>query len=151
MSCSPSQYPYTNPTVEDFPNRFVRDFPYGTDPNTSVLIQDIQNAYNQTIININPRFFDNQAAYTQGFLFLAAHYLVIDIRMSTQGLSGQYNFLENSKSVGSLSQSTSIPQRILDNPYLAMLTKTNYGAKYLELILPQFCGQMFSARGYTHP
>ena len=144
-------YPYTNPTVQDFQNYFVRDFPYGIDPNTTVLDSDISKAFGQVAFNINPKLFDNQANYTVGYLLLAAHYLVIDLRMSSQGMNGQYGFLENSKSVGNVSQAFAIPQRILDNPTFAMYTKTNYGAKYLELLLPNLCGQVFSARGYTHP
>ena len=142
---------YVNPTVSDFQNYFVRDFPYGIDPNIAVLNSDISKAFGQTNININQALFSSQDSYNIGYLLLSAHYLVVDLRMSSQGINGQYSFLEQSKSVGSVSQSFSIPQRILDNPYLSMLTKTNYGAKYLELILPQLCGQIFNVYGRTSP
>lgn len=142
---------YVNPTVQDFQNYFVRDFPFGIDPNTCILDSDITKAFGQTEFNINPSLFSTQTNYTTAYLFLAAHYLVVDIRMSSQGISGQYSFLEQSKSVGSVSQSSAIPQRILDNPYIAMLMKTNYGAKYIELILPQLCGQIFNSYGHTLP
>ncbi len=142
---------YVNPTVSDFQNYFVRDFPYGIDPNIAVLNSDISKAFGQTNININQALFSSQDSYNIGYLLLSAHYLVVDLRMSSQGINGQYSFLEQSKSVGSVSQSFSIPQRILDNTYLSMLTKTNYGAKYLELILPQLCGQIFNVYGRTSP
>lgn len=142
---------YINPTVQDFQNYFVRDFPYGIDPNTSILDSDINKAFGQTNFNINPNLFRTQGDYNIGYLFLSAHYLVVDMRMSEQGINGQYSFLENSKSVSSVSQSFSIPQRILDNPYFAMLMKTNYGAKYLELVIPQLAGQVFSVHGRTLP
>ena len=142
---------YVDPTVSDFQNYFVRDFPYGIDPEKAVLDSDICKAFGQTDFNINPGLFPTQAMYTVGYLLLAAHYLVTDLRMSSQGMNGQYGWLEQSKSVGSVSQSFAIPQRIQDNPYIAMLTKTNYGAKYIELILPQLCGQMFTVRGHTKP
>ncbi len=142
---------YNNPSIADFKAYFTRDFPYGTDPETSVLDSDIAKAFGQTNIGINPALFSDQSAYTTGYLLLSAHWLVIDLRMASQGINGQFSFLESSKSVGSVSQSFAIPQRILDDPYMAMLAKTNYGAKYLQLLLPQLAGQMFIAYGGTRP
>ncbi len=142
---------YNNPSVADFKAYFYRDFPYGTDMDTDVLDQDITKCFQQTNFNINQALFSDQSSYTVGYLLLAAHYLVVDLRMSSQGLNGQYSFLEQSKSVGQVSQSFAIPQRIQDDPYMAMLMKTNYGAKYLELILPGLSGQIFISYGSTRP
>lgn len=142
---------YSNPTIDDFKNYFTRDFPYGTDPQTSVLDADIGKAFGQTNFAINPALFSSQENYTLGYLWLSAHWLVVDLRASSQGISGQFNWLETNKSVGSVSEGFSIPQRILDNPRFAMLSKTNYGAKYLELLLPALAGQVFIACGRTKP
>src|ERR1700733_14959368 len=142
---------YTNPSVTDFQNQFVRDFPYGTDPENNVLNSDITNAFNFTNFNINQALFQNQAQYPLGYLLLSAHYLVLNMRASSQGINGQYNFLEQSKGVGALNSSFAIPQRILDNPYWSMLTKTNYGSEYLQLLLPQLAGQMMNAFGTVLP
>lgn len=142
---------YTNPTVADFKAYFYRDFPYGTDLDTTVTDADITKAFGQTDFNINQDLFSSQAQYTTAYLLLAAHYLVVDLRMSSQGLSGQFSFMEQSKSVGSVSQSFAIPQRIQDDPYMAMLLTTNYGAKYISLLLPQLCGQIYTVLGSTRP
>lgn len=142
---------YEHPTITEFKAYFTRDFPYGTDPETSILDSDINKAFGQTRININPNMFTSQESFTIGFLLLAAHYLVVDIRMSSQGINGQFAFMEQSKSVGSVSQSFAIPQKILENPYFAMIVKTNYGAKYLELVLPQLAGAIFPVHGRTLP
>ena len=142
---------YTNPTITDFKSYFVRDFPYGTDPNTSILDQDIANAFQETQVNMNQGLWSSQATYNLGYLLLSAHYLVINIRSSSQGISGQFGWLQNSKAVGSVSEGLSIPQRILDNPMFSMLSKTNYGARYLMMVLPQLAGQMFSVEGTTQP
>lgn len=142
---------YIQPTVAEFKAYFTRDFPYNADPNLGVTDADIEKAFGQTNININPGLFADQAQYNIGYLLLAAHYLVVDLRMASQGINGQSNWLETSKSVGSVSQSFSVPQRIMDNPYLAALSKTNYGAKYLELILPQLAGAVFHTAGRTLP
>lgn len=142
--------PYTNPSATDFKNYFVRDFPYGVDT-TEVMDSDITSALADANFNFNPALFANQSAYTLGFLLLAAHYLVLNLRASSQGISGQYSWLQTSKGVGSVNEGITIPQRILDNPEFAMLSKTNYGAKFLSFILPQLCGNIFSVQGGTRP
>jgi hypothetical protein len=129
--------PWSNPSVADFQAQFFRDFPYGTDINTTVTDQDIVNAFVCTNVNINQALFQNQGTYTLGYLLLSAHYLVTNLRASSQGINGQYNFLQQGKGAGPVNESFAIPQRILDNPYFSMLTKTNYGAQYLQLLLPQ--------------
>lgn len=142
---------FSNPSVADFQSYFFRDFPYGTDMNTQVLDQDITSAFTSTNVNINPSLFSDQGTYTLGYLLLSAHYLVMNLRQSSQGMNGQYNFLQASKGVGSVSESFSIPERVLANPYWGMLTKTNYGAMYLQLLLPQLAGQIYNAYGTTLP
>ena len=140
---------FTVPTVADFKAYFVRDFPYGTDPATTVIDQDITNALADSGVNFNQGLFADQASFNIGYLLLTAHFLVMTLRASSQGVSGQFSWLESSKSVGSVSQALSIPQRILDNPEFAYLTKTNYGAKFLMFILPQLSGQMWVSCGRT--
>lgn len=142
---------YNAPTIENFKAYFFRDFPYGTDPNTSVLDADISKAFGQTNVNINQALFSSQEDFNIGYLLLAAHWLVIDLRMSSQGLSGAYSWVTTSKSVGSVSESFQIPERILENPEFAMLAQTNYGAKFLQLLLPRLTGQMFNVFGSTRP
>lgn len=140
---------YTNPTVADFKGYFTRDFPYGATPDT-VQDADIQRGIDETALVINPALMGTQAFYTTCFLYLAAHMMVLNLRASSQGIAGNYDWLINSKGVGNVSEGISIPQRILDNPELAMLAKTPYGAKYLNLILPYLSGQVFTVHGRTH-
>jgi hypothetical protein len=142
---------YNAPTVSDFKNLFVRDFPYGTDPTIAVIDQDLTNAFNLVDLSINPALWGTQGAYTLGYLYLAAHYLVLNIRASSQGLNGQYNWAQNSKSVGSVSESFTIPQRLIDNPEFMAYYKTNYGAQYMNLVLPLLAGQAFTVCGSTRP
>lgn len=142
---------YLNPSIADFKAYFFRDFPYGTDPQTNILDADIAKAFGQVNFNITQRLFGSQEKYTVGYLYLAAHWLCIDMKASSQGISGQYDWPVTSKAVGSVSIGTSIPQRILDNPLWSMYTQTPYGAKYLALLLPQLTGQVFIAYGRTLP
>lgn len=142
---------FTFPTIADFKDYFFRDFPYGTDPNTSVLDQDIGKAQQLANVNFSQDLWGDQGSFNAGYNLLTAHYLVMNLRSSSQGINGQFNFLEQSKSVGSVSEAFGIPQRILDNPDWAILCKTNYGAQYIQLILPQLGGQMWIAYGSTRP
>lgn len=142
---------FQNPSVQDFKDYFFRDFPYGSDIETSVTDQDIAKAYQQTNVNINEGLFDGQSAYTVGYLLLSAHYLVMDLRASSQGISGQFSWTEQSKSVGNVAQAFAIPQRILDNALWSLYTQTTYGAQYLQLILPSLSGQVFISYGSTRP
>ena len=142
---------YTNPSVGDFKIYFTRDFPYGPDPTTSVTNDDITSAMQDCAAMINVDLFSSQENYNVGFLNLSAHFMVMSLRASSQGISGQYSWLQNSRGVGSVSESVAIPQRILDNPEYAMLTKTNYGAKFLFMVLPALSGQVFVVCGRTLP
>lgn len=143
--------PFSNPSVADFKARFTRDFPYDTDPKKGVLDSDIATAFVDTNVTISQRLFGDQASYTAGYLQLSAHYLVSNIQASTQGLNGTYEWLVTSKSVGSVSQSFGIPDRVLNNPAFSAIAKTNYGAKYLSMIWPSLIGPGFAIRGMTHP
>jgi len=140
---------FTNPTVSEFKTYFNRDFPYGTTLQT-VQDNDVTKAISQASFNINQALFGTQDAYAMAFMYLTAHYLVMDLRMASQGIAGGYNWLTTNKSVGSVSEGFTVPQKILDNPYLAMLSKTGYGAKYISLLLPLLAGNIFSSAGETH-
>lgn len=142
---------FQNSTVAEFKQQFTRDFPYGTDINTSVLDSDIASAFQFTNVNINQALFADQGSYSLGYNLLSAHYLVVNLRSSSQGINGQFNFLQSGKSVGSVSESFSIPQRILDNPDWSMLSKTNYGMMFLQLVIPQMAGQVYTVMGTTLP
>jgi hypothetical protein len=142
---------YTNPTIADFKAFFSRDFPYGSDPATSITDGDIAKAFAMCENTINWELFPNQNIYTMGYEYLSAFYLVQSLQTSSQGASGSFDWLVNSKSVGSVSEGLSIPQRILDNPEYAYFNKNAYGTQYLMLILPYLSGQIFMAYGRTTP
>ncbi len=142
---------YLNPSVADFKSFFVRDFPYGTDMEDSVLDSDIAKSFQFTNMAIFQGNFSNQSNYTTAYLLLSAHYLVLNLRSSTQGINGQFSFLEQSKGVGQVNQAFAIPQQVLDNPLWSIYMKTNYGAQYLEIILKQSIGVMTTVIGRTRP
>lgn len=140
-----------NPSVTDFKNYFTRDFTYGASASTPGVVTnaDINVALDDAGAFINVDLFGTQASYTKGFLFLSAHFLVMNLRAASQGTAGNYNWLQVGKSVGSVSENFQVPERIMANPELAMLSKTYYGSKFLFFILPQLSGQMFTVCGDT--
>ena len=136
------------PTVAEFKAQFYRDFPYGSTPDT-VMDADIQKALVEADFIVNPALFSTQESFSFAFNYAAAHYLVMDFKNSSQGLGSSFNWIESSKSVGSVSQGFSIPDLIMKNPQLAYFSKTGYGAKYLSLILPLTFGNIGIAEGAT--
>lgn len=143
---------WTNPQTTDFKARFFRDFPYGTDQTTSIVDADIAQAFADTNVAINPDLFGDQGSYTAAYLLMTAHHLVLNIAASSGGLSGgAFDWVQQSKSVGGVSQANSIPPRILENPVFAALASTKYGVRYLLQVLPVLCGQAFTVAGTTQP
>lgn len=139
---------YTTPTVADFKAQFTRDFPYGAAAN-QVNDSDISAAIIEAGVNFTQSLWGSQQEYSLAYLLMTAHMMVMALRGSSQGIAGQYEWLVSSKGVGSVSEGLSIPQKILDNPRFAMLTKTTYGARYLQLVLPRMIGQVFTEFGNT--
>jgi hypothetical protein len=142
---------YTNPGVSDFQSQFVRDFPYGSDPQVSVLSQDITYAFQMANLSINQALWPDQGSYTLGYLLLSAHFMVLNLRASSQGLNGQWNWAQNNKAVAGVSEGFEIPERIKANPDFMQYYKTNYGAMYMNLLWPLLCGQVFVIAGDTLP
>lgn len=142
---------FSNPAVSDFKAQFFRDFPYGTDMNVSVLDQDIANAFVQANLAINQDLWPDQGSYTLGYLLLSAHFMVLALRASSQGLNGQWAWAQNSKTVAGISEGFEIPDRIKNNPDFMAYYKTHYGAQYMNLLWPNLAGQMFNVYGTTQP
>jgi hypothetical protein len=140
---------FTVPTIDDFKDAFDRDFPFDPDMNKGVRDKDITNAINDASYAINEGLFSEQAIYTRAFLLLAAHSLVTNLRNSSKGLAGGFSWLTSSKGVGSVSESYSIPDQVLQNPYLGLLAKTSYGARYLEMVAPLLAGNIAIVGGGT--
>ena len=155
---------WITPTVAQFQAKFARDFNYApaSDPDNLSFItsNDINQALSdalqnfspctygigQNAVNPNPNGLDNA---TNVFLYLAAFYLVLNLQNSAKGLSSQANFPVNSKSVGGVSISFTIPERYAKSPILSVYTQNGYGMKYLSLALPYLVGNVGLARGTT--
>ncbi len=81
--------------------------------------------------------------------YLTAHCLCNDIKTSNAGLASQISFPVASKSAGSISESYSIPQKFLQSPFYAFYITSQYGLKYLALLIPRCTGAVGIATGWT--
>ena len=84
-------------------------------------------------------------------LYLTAHCLVNDVRNANSGIASTFVFPLQSKSVGSVSQSYSIPSRFLTKEIFSFYITTGYGLKYLALLIPRMKGNISIAKGWTLP
>lgn len=105
---------------------------------------DIMNAIAEASVNFNCGLFPDKNTAKLVFLYLVAHYLTIDF-INAQGTATAG--ILTSRSVGSVSESYTIPQWILNNSGLAPYSSTGYGIKYCTLIRPYLVGNFFVVKG----
>jgi len=107
---------------------------------------DILEAINEAKVNFNEGLFPDEATAKLVFLYLVAHYLTVDFQ-NALGISQMG--IVTSKSVGSVSESYTVPQWLLNNPALSAYATTGYGIKYATLIRPYLVGNVFIVQGRT--
>lgn len=108
---------------------------------------DIENAMTEASVNFPSKaVIADENKRKLMFLYLTAHYLTIDFR---NALGSNQVGIVTSKSVGSVSESYSLPPYLNNRPALSAYTTTGYGIKYATLIAPYLCGAIFIARGRT--
>lgn len=110
---------------------------------------DILRAYNEAKVNFNAALFGDDDTVKMVFLYLAAHYLVIDLNNAMNPLAVGFMGFTQSKSVGSVSESYAVPQWMLNNRTLSAYAQTGYGRKYLSLIQPYLIGNLIFVPGRT--
>lgn len=110
---------------------------------------DIMRAFKEASINFNAALFGDDDTAKMVFLYLAAHYLVIDLNNAMNPMSMGFMGFTQSKSVGSVSESYAVPQWMLNNAILSQYATTGYGRKYLSLIQPYLVGNIIFVPGRT--
>ncbi len=117
-----------------------------------VLDEDINKAFDEACLVFNESLFsETDETKKLAYLYLTAHYLVIDLKNAKNsgevGSSGSVA----SRSVGNVSESYNIPKWMTDNETLAPLAQTSYGVKYYSLVKPRLIGSSFVVQGATLP
>ena len=145
--------------VDDFKDLFVRDFQYAIQSGETVSIYscqkdyvmdaDITRAFAEADINFNESLFGTDASLKLTFLYLAAHYLVNDLKAAEQGSRSAGEFPVSSRSIGGVSESYAIPNWILNDPVLGQFATTKYGMKYISLVKPLLIGNVVVYEGST--
>lgn len=141
------------PTIAEFKTFFVRDFPFApasdpADAENYIIDADITRAISEAEINFNAQYgTDDQCKIV--FMYLIAFYLVTNIQNSTRGLNAQAKFPMNSNSVGGVSVSYQIPDKIAKDMFLSQYTQNGYGMKYLSLVAPFLIGGVSLIEGTT--
>lgn len=113
--------------------------------------KDILRAIQNAQFNVNQALFCDQASFQYAFGYLAAHCLVQNLLTAGQGMRSRFNWLTASKAVADVSESFVIPDQVKKNPFLASLSKTGYGGRYLEIISPLLVGNMLATFRQTLP
>lgn len=118
---------------------------------TRVQDADITGAIFDASFNVNQQLFGDQAHWGRAFLYLTAHNLVERLRAAGEGVRSQFSWLIEDKGVADVKVKYSIPPNILKNPFLASISTTRYGARYLEIVTPLLCGNMMTMHRRTIP
>ena len=149
VPCAPCDTtPWVTPTVAQFQAQFFRDWVYApaqvdAQPPTPeglrkyIFSLDITNAIQQAAGDFNPQYGPNNNIC---FLYLAAHYMVKNLRNSGMGLNSQAKFPLEASSVGGVSITNRITDKLIDDPNYAKYLTTGYGAIYLEMTYPYTVG-----------
>ena len=110
---------------------------------------DIMRAFKEAKVNFNAGLFGDDDTIKMVFLYLAAHYLVIDLNNAMNPLAMGFMGFTQSKSVGSVSESFALPDFVTRNAALSQYMQTGYGAKYVSLIYPYLIGNVLLIKGKT--
>lgn len=116
-----------------------------------VLDSDITRSFSETQITFNQGLFGTDAQIQIGYLYLTAHYLVLNIKAALKGVQGNGEFVVNSRSVGSVSENFTVPEWITKDRILGAFAQTAYGLKYLNMISSSLVGNIVAIGGATLP
>jgi hypothetical protein len=136
-------------SVADFKTRFDRNFNYGAgldvvrDKDITDAIAEAQTMYNAALWSV--------ADGKQAFLFATAHFVAVNIQaagglsatVTGEGVSNRGLGIVESKSVGQVSVSyTPPPDRLKKMAFLLPFWETEYGKKYIMMVLPKLSGNI---------
>lgn len=141
---------YTNPSISYFKNYFYRAFRYSNDPSQGFLDFDIAIAYQAANNNFRPDIWDDQGQYSEAYLNLSAHFMVLKQQADSQGMVNEYEWTTSSKGANGISKSSAVPTPIMEGALQAALTTTTYGKRYWELARPRIVGTFYMVNNKVH-
>lgn len=136
------------PTVADFKLKFKREFVYG-DGFDAVMDSDITRALEEAPPLFNQALLSTTTDQTNAFYYLAAHLLVMNVQ-GAGGLSavargrGVRNVGEGvqvSKGIGQANVTYQVPPpRVAESTTLMWFFRTDFGQRYIQMIMPRLIG-----------
>ena len=147
-------------TIAEFKAYFVRDFEYGTQPDsgspsTTIMDSDIQKALDESELLFNTTLWPDDASQKPPFYQLTAHCMVRSIQAAGglsqigQGVGSTGTSPIASKGVGPASVSYALPDSVVSSPTLNQFLATSYGQKYLQMVMPRLVGNIAVSSGGT--
>lgn len=137
-------------TVTEFKTKFDRgQFTYSENL-PDARDKDIEDAYNEAILIINGDLYPSDNSYVIGktaLLYLTAHFLCKIINGTDS--EGQSDFMQSSRSVGSISESLVVPAWMQEGMF-ALLSTTSYGIQFLTITKPYLDGYVGILEGGTN-
>lgn len=113
--------------------------------------EDITRAFGEAEVSLNQEIFGDDATIRLAYLYLTAHYMVMDIRTARAGVNSTGEGFQTGRSVGSVSVSSQLPQDFINDPVLGYFYKSGYGQKYLSFLIPRLRGNIGVVAGWTQP
>lgn len=140
---------FVMPSPTEFKAYYVRDFQYAPSDDAEnlefVTDADIVRAIDTANAQFNASLFGD-AALT-AFYPMAAHFLCENIGVSSAGLSSQGRLVATGTSVGGVSQTYTIPDRVAKSAFLMQFLTTGYGRQYAFMLAPRMVGNVFVVQG----
>lgn len=124
---------------------------YSADVENYVLDADITKAFGEATQSLNQGLFASDADITLGYLYLSAHFLANDIRVAQEGIFSSGSFTLKKRRVANVWEEYSIPEKLVNSVGLNFYTRTGYGLKYLNMVIPKLTGHVALLRGTTTP
>lgn len=112
-----------------------------------IVDEDITNAYDESCIVFNEALFSSDEDLKKAYLYLTAHNLVGNMNLEGSESNGMQ--LLSSRSVGSISESYTLPEWLLKHPVYSNYASTAYGQKYLNMIATKLIGNVVTVEGKT--
>lgn len=127
---------------------FDRDqFSYGSDV-PDIRDTDIDRAITEALAVFNQDLWPEETLAELALLYLTAHFLKLDTDAASGGAAPVFN--QNSRSVGSVSESAAIPRWMSEGEF-SFYSTTYYGQKFLMLAKPLLGGAVYAIGGTTLP
>lgn len=107
---------------------------------------DIEKAITEALAVFNGDLYPTEDICKLALTYLTAHFLQSDLDSADSGGAPRHN--QTSRSVGSVSESVTIPEWMLEGEF-SMYVTTQYGIKWLQLTKPYLDGAVYAVEGGT--